>query len=76
MATKVFTARVDEDVLQQTKALAKYNGLSLSAIVNVKLREFIREKQLHLSSKEDFEVDFWPEWVDASEVLDFLKTTV
>lgn len=77
MTTKVFTTRVDEDILKQSKALAKYNGLSLSAVINVKLREFINEKQLNfVSDKNDFEIDFWPDWVDAREVLDFLKKSV
>ncbi len=27
-----------------------------------------------MTKEEVFEIDFWPEWVDAQDILDFLKS--
>jgi hypothetical protein len=40
------------------------------------LREFVNNKELKLINEnidEDFEIDFWPEGVNAKDVLKFLK---
>lgn len=76
MSTQTITARVDSNVIKVAKELAKKNGISLSSIINIKLREFINNKELKLINEnidEDFEIDFWPEGVDARDVLKFLK---
>ncbi len=76
MSTQTITARVDSNVIKVARELAKKNGISLSSIINIKLREFINNKELKLINEnidEDFEIDFWPEGVDARDVLKFLK---
>lgn len=71
MSTQTLTARIDSNILQQARDIAQTNGISLSAIVNIKLREFIANQQLQLVDPE-VDVDFG-KGVDAREVLDFLK---
>ena len=76
MSTQTITARVDSNVIKVARELAKKNGISLSSIINIKLREFVNNKELKLINEnidEDFEIDFWPEGVDARDVLKFLK---
>jgi len=76
MSTQTITARVDSNVIRVARELAKKNGISLSSIINIKLREFVNNKELKLINEnidEDFEIDFWPEGVNAKDVLKFLK---
>jgi antitoxin component of RelBE/YafQ-DinJ toxin-antitoxin module len=76
MSTQTITARVDTDIVKIAKELAKKNWISLSSIINLKLREFINNKELKLVNEDvdkDFEIDFWPNGVDAKEVLNFLR---
>lgn len=74
MSTQTLTARIDSEVLQQARNLAQQNGISLSAIINLKLREFIATKELHLTYQEpEISIDFWKEGVEASQILDFLE---
>jgi len=76
MSTQTITARVDSNVIKVARELAKKNGISLSSIINIKLREFVNNKELKLINEnidEDFEIDFWPEGVNAKDVLKFLK---
>jgi len=61
MSTQTITARVDSNVIKVARELAKKNGISLSSIINIKLREFINNKELKLINEnidEDFEIDF------------------
>jgi antitoxin component of RelBE/YafQ-DinJ toxin-antitoxin module len=61
MSTQTITARVDSNVIRVARELAKKNGISLSSIINIKLREFVNNKELKLINEnidEDFEIDF------------------
>gem|GEM_PF-5871063 len=61
MSTQTITARVDSNVIKVARELAKKNGISLSSIINIKLREFVNNKELKLINEnidEDFEIDF------------------
>ncbi len=74
MTAQVVTARVDKKVWEQAKFLAQQNGLTLNAIINLKLREFVANKQISLSYTEpEFEIDFGNEGIDAQEVVSFLQ---
>lgn len=74
MATQTITARVDSQVVDYVKRIAQRNWISLSSIINLKLREFMDNKELHLVDDEEFEVDFWKKWVPIDDVIEHLKS--
>ena len=43
--------KTDKEVKEKAQEIAKELGLPLSTIVNAQLKQFIREKELHLSTK-------------------------
>ena len=74
MATQTITARVDKNVVEYVKKIAEMNWISMSTIINLKLREFMDNKELHLVDDEEFEVDFWKKWVPIDDVIEYLKS--
>jgi len=74
MTTQTISVRVDSNVLEAVKKIAKLNWLSLSSVINVKLREFANNKELRLVDDEIFDISFWKKWVPAQEILDYLKS--
>jgi len=46
----VITIKADRKTKEDAKKLAEELGLSLSAVVNASLRQFVREKELHISA--------------------------
>lgn len=50
MNTKtVINVKTDKDVKKHAQKVAEELGLSLSAVINAHLRQFIRNKEIHLS---------------------------
>ncbi|MCK9467510.1 MAG: BrnA antitoxin family protein [Candidatus Absconditabacterales bacterium] len=74
MTTQTISVRVDSNVLEAVKKIAKLNGLSLSSVINVKLREFANNKELRLVDDEIFDISFGKKGVPAQEILDYLKS--
>lgn len=70
MATQTITARVDSQVVDYVKRIAQKNWISLSSIINLKLREFMDNKELHLVDDEEWHFYFWEEWIDPKVILD------
>jgi antitoxin component of RelBE/YafQ-DinJ toxin-antitoxin module len=80
MTSQIVSVRIDNKIKKMVQNLAKKQWLTLSNIINLKLREFIITKKLNINFDDtDIEyyknnsdyVDFW--WVDANEVLWYLK---
>lgn len=77
MATQTITARVDSEIVKIAKELAKKNGISFSSIINLKLREFVNNKELKLIDEIDDDLtsyDMFNRPVPIEEFLDQLKT--
>ena len=72
MTTQTITARVDSKVVEAAKKIAQMNWISLSSIINIKLREFINNKELTLSSDE-CHFYFWEEGIDPKVILDHFE---
>lgn len=70
MTTQTISVRVDSNVLEAVKKIAKLNWLSLSSVINVKLREFANNKELRLIDDEQCHFYFWEKWVDPKVILD------
>ena len=71
MATQTITARVDSQVVDYVKRIAQRNWISLSSIINLKLREFMDNKELHLVDDEEWHFYFGEEWIDPKVILDY-----
>ncbi|HOG15080.1 MAG TPA: DUF6290 family protein [Candidatus Absconditabacterales bacterium] len=74
MTTQTISVRVDSNVLEAVKKIAKLNGLSLSSVINVKLREFANNKELRLIDDEEFEIDFGEKGAPIDDVIEYLKS--
>ena len=74
MTTQTISVRVDSNVLEAVKKIAKLNWLSLSSVINLKLREFANNKELRLIDDEEFEIDFWEKWAPIDDVIEYLKS--
>ncbi|MFA6518188.1 MAG: type II toxin-antitoxin system RelB/DinJ family antitoxin [Candidatus Shapirobacteria bacterium] len=53
MNTSVINIKTDLNIKRQAAYLAEELGLSLSSLINVLLKQFIRNKSLHLSLEPD-----------------------
>ena len=49
MAKTVINIKADKEVKKNAQKIAEELGLSLSAVMNAYLRQFIRNKEIHLS---------------------------
>lgn len=64
MAT--ISIRVDDKLKEQTNQLADEMGISLSMLVTVWMKKFVREKRLEISID-----DTHPEWYTNKNMVDF-----
>lgn len=82
MSTQTITARVDTDIVKMAKDLAKKNWISLSSIINLKLREFVDNKELKLVDNFDTidddlsSYDMFNRPIPIEEFLDKLKKVI
>ncbi len=79
MSTQTITARVDADIVKIAKELAKKNWISLSSIINLKLREFVDNKELKIIDEVEDDLssyDMFNRPVPIEEFLDHLKKTI
>jgi len=50
MKTSVINVKTDRDVKKNAQKVAEELGLSLSTVINAYLRQFVRNKEIHLST--------------------------
>ena len=82
MSAKVVSVRIDEKLKQTAQKLAKQYGITLNTVINIKLREFVKEKRLVIWENDtdisyydnNTSVDF--EWTSADDVLLFLSKSL
>lgn len=82
MSAKVVSVRIDEKLKQTAQKLAKQYGITLNTVINIKLREFVKEKRLVIWENDtdisyydkNNSVDF--EWTSADDVLLFLSKSL
>ena len=50
MKTSVINVKTDKDIKKSAQRVAEELGLSLSTVINAYLRQFVRNKEIHLSA--------------------------
>ena len=50
MRTTVINVKTDKDVKKSAQKVAEELGLSLSTVINAYLRQFVRNKEIHLTT--------------------------
>lgn len=66
MAKTVINVKVDKEVKEKAKFLAKELGLPLSTIINVNLKEFIRSGEVSFSIEPKLKPEVWEKLRKAS----------
>ncbi len=78
MTQAVIIAKIDTKIKEQAQALAKSFGLNLSSLINVQLRNFIKNKRLTIGEADDTHRSYYennPDYLDVNvSGEEFLKT--
>lgn len=59
MSMTTISVRVDSEIVNAVKKVAKVNWISMSSIINLLLREFVATKELHLVDCDDLKNNDW-----------------
>jgi len=51
------TLRIDEELKNELKEMAKNLGLSLNQLMNLNIRDFIKRKELNISMKNEIKIE-------------------
>lgn len=59
MSKTTISLRIDTELLERVRKIAKANWITVSFIVNLLLREFVETRELHLVDERKINSNYW-----------------